>query len=54
MSSTTIESLIEDVQRAFDEPPEHIETGLDVDDAALLQLRKACRLLAGSDHLLDD
>ena len=52
MSSSTIESL-EDVQRAFDEPPEHIETGLDVDDAALLQLRKACRLLAGSDHLLD-
>jgi len=53
MSSTTIESLIDDVQRAFDEPPEHIETGLDVEDAALLQLRKACRLLAGSDHLLD-
>lgn len=53
MSSTRIESLIEEVQRAFDEPPEHIETGLDVDDAALLQLRKACRLLAGSDHLLD-
>ena len=53
MSSTTIESLIDDVQRAFDEPPEHIETGLDVDDAALLQLRKACRLLAGSDHLFD-
>ena len=53
MSSTTIESLIEDVQRAFDEPPEHVETGLDVDDAALLQLRKACRLLAGSDQLLD-
>lgn len=53
MSSTTIASLIDDAQRAFDESPERIETGLDVDDAALLQLRKACRLLAGSDHLLD-
>lgn len=53
MSSTRIESLIDDVQRAFDEPPAHIETGLDVDDAALLQLRKACRLLAGADYLLD-
>ena len=48
MSSTRIESLVDEVQRAFDEPPEQIEAGLDVDDAALLQLRKACRLLAGS------
>lgn len=53
MSSTKIESLVEEVQRAFDESPEHIETGLDVDDAALLQLRKACRLLAGSEQLLE-
>lgn len=53
MSSTRIKSLVDDVQRAFDEPPEHVEEGLDVDDAALLQLRKACRLLAGSEHLLD-
>lgn len=53
MSSTEIESLIEAVQRAFDEPPETVEAGLDVDDAALLQLRKACRLLSGSEHLLD-
>jgi hypothetical protein len=53
MSSTRIESLVDEVQRAFDEPPEHLETGLDVDDAALLQLRKACRLLAGSEQLLE-
>ena len=53
MSSTGIESLVDEVQQAFDEPPEHIETGLDVDDAALLQLRKACRLLAGSSQLLE-
>lgn len=53
MSSSTIESLIDDVQRAFDEPPSDIEEGLEVEDAALLQLRKACRLLAGADQLLD-
>lgn len=53
MSSTRIESLLEDVQRAFDEAPARVEDGLEVDDAALLQLRKACRLLAGADRLLD-
>lgn len=53
MSSTRIESLIDEVQRAFDDPPGHVETGLDVEDAALLQLRKACRLLTGSDRLVD-
>jgi hypothetical protein len=51
MSSTRIEQLIDDVQAAFDRPPAEIEPGLDVDDAALLQLRKACRLLAGAASL---
>jgi hypothetical protein len=53
MSSTRIEQLIDDVQAAFDRHPTDIETGLDVDDAALLQLRKACRLLAGAEELRD-
>lgn len=48
MSSTHIEQLIDTVQAAFDRRPTDIEAGLDVDDAALLQLRKACRLLAGA------
>lgn len=48
MSSTRIEQRIEDVQAAFDRRPTEIEHGLDVEDAALLQLRKACRLLAGA------
>ncbi|ERJ07608.1 hypothetical protein HLRTI_000361 [Halorhabdus tiamatea SARL4B] len=47
MSSTRIEQLIDDVQAAFDRPPREIEQDLDVEDAALLQLRKACRLLLG-------
>lgn len=53
MSSTRIEQLIENVQAAFDRRPTDIEPGLDVDDAALLQLRKACRLLAGAEALRD-
>lgn len=54
MSSTRIEQYIDDVQAAFDRHPADVETGLDVDDAALLQLRKACRLLAGAASLRDD
>lgn len=50
MSSTRIEALVDAVQAAFDRPPTELEPGLDVDDAALLQLRKACRLLAGLHH----
>lgn len=53
MSSTRVGQLIDDVQAAFDERPDEIESGLDVVDAALLQLRKACRLLAGADTLND-
>lgn len=48
MSSTRIEELLREAQAAFDHRPTEIETGLDVDDAALLQLRKACRLLVGA------
>lgn len=51
MSSTQIEHLINDVQAAFDQRPTEIEFGLDVEDAALLQLRKACRLLTGAEAL---
>ena len=51
MSSTRIEQLLDDAQAAFDRRPTDIETGLDVSDAALLQLRKACRLLAGAEAL---
>jgi hypothetical protein len=51
MSSTKINQYIEDVQAAFDRRPTEIETGLDIEDAALLQLRKGCRLLAGADSL---
>lgn len=53
MSSTQIEQLIDDVQAAFDCRPTDTEPALDVADGALLQLRKACRLLAGAKSLRD-
>lgn len=53
MSSRRIEQLLADAQAAFDRPPTDIESGLDVDDPARLQLRKACRLLAGADRLYE-
>lgn len=53
MSSTRIAELIEEAQAAFDRPPARLESGLDVDDAALLQLRKACRLLEGGEALFE-
>lgn len=53
MSSTRIEQRINDVQAAFDRRPTEIEPGLDVANPALLQLRKACQLLAGAESLRD-
>ncbi|SDN46707.1 hypothetical protein SAMN05192554_1443 [Haloarchaeobius iranensis] len=53
MSSTEIEQLIADAQAAFDHRPTQIESGLETGDGALLQLRKACRLLAGAAALRD-
>jgi hypothetical protein len=53
MSSAAIERLIDEAQAAFDRRPTEIEAGLAVEDAALLQLRKGCRLLAGAETLHD-
>lgn len=54
MSSARIDQLVEEVQAAFDRRPVDVEPGLDIDDAALLQLRKACRLLTGAATLQDE
>lgn len=53
MEHSQIEGLLDQVRTLFDERPETVETGLDVDNADLLQLRKACRLLAAANHLGD-
>lgn len=42
---TLVEDALADAQRAFEQEPGNKESGLDTDDDALLQLRKACRLL---------
>lgn len=52
MSSNRIETLVDEVQAAFDRRPDEIEEGLDTNSADILQLRKSCRLLAGADVLL--
>lgn len=40
-------------ERTFEESPVTIEEGLDVDDPELIQLRRACRLLAAGSTLLE-
>ena len=40
-------------ERTFEASPVTIEDGLDVDEAELVQLRRACRLLAAGSYLLD-
>ncbi|RDZ63842.1 hypothetical protein C5B90_12030 [Haloferax sp. Atlit-12N] len=52
MSSSRIETLVDEVQAAFDYRPENIEEGLETSEADVLQLRKSCRLLAGAGTLL--
>lgn len=54
MSSSRIDKLLDEALAAFDRKPEDIEAGLDVDSAELLQLRKACRLLASAEELLEE
>lgn len=53
MSSNRIKTLTEEVQAAFDRRPDEIETGLETNEADVLQLRKSCRLLAGAETLLE-
>lgn len=40
-------------ERTFEESPVTIEDGLDVGDPELVQLRRACRLLAAGSYLLE-
>lgn len=51
MDNSHIEDKLDDVQDLFDEKPREVETGLEVDSAEKLQLRKACRLLEAGRHL---
>jgi hypothetical protein len=53
MQESRIDDLIDDAERLFERPSETIEEGLDVDDPALLQVRKACRLLTAAKFLVE-
>ncbi len=54
LDSDDIEPLLSDAERAFRRGGQVTEDGLDVSDAGLVQLRKACRSLAGGRLLLKD
>lgn len=49
-----IEPLLTDAEEAFRRSGQRREEGLDVSDAGLVQLRKACRSLLGAEQLLTD
>ncbi|MUV57004.1 hypothetical protein SAMN04487947_4208 [Halogeometricum rufum] len=53
MSSNRIETLVDEVQAAFDRRPDEVEDGLETNEADVLQLRKSCRMLAGAEALLE-
>ena len=54
MDDSHIEDKLDEVQNLFNRRPEEVETGLDVDDPGMLQLRKACRLLEAARHLIEE
>lgn len=49
-----VEPELSDAETAFRHGGQEAEAGLDVVDAGLVQLRKACRSLSGADQLLAD
>lgn len=53
MVTDDIRTELDAAERAFETTPDVIEEGLDVDDPELVQLRRACRLLAAGSLLLE-
>ena len=54
MKNSDVVEALNRAERSFERSPENIEEGLDVEEAELVQLRRACRLLAAASRLLDD
>lgn len=54
MESNELESLLERTERIFEREARDVEDHLDVSSAALLQLRKACRLLQAGERLHEE
>jgi len=53
MQNSDVVGALEAAEQSFEHTPKTIEEGLDVDDGELVQLRRACRLLAAASLLLD-
>lgn len=51
MDRSEIENLLDEAGNSFERPGANFEEGLDVDESALLQLRKACRLIDAAEFL---
>lgn len=51
MDDSDVDDTLDEVLREFRGPTRNPETGLDVDDAVLLQLRKSCRLIDAVESL---
>jgi len=54
MENSTVVDALAAAERSFERSPETVEDGLDVDEPELVQLRRACRLLAAGSLLLDE
>lgn len=54
MESSDVGDALDTAERSFEQSPENVEAGLDVEEAELVQLRRACRLLAAASRLLSD
>ncbi len=53
MENSHVAELLDDALTLFERPRGTVEAGLNVDEAALLQLRKACRLIEAATFLRD-
>jgi HEPN domain-containing protein len=52
MDDSYVDESLTAAEQAFRDPRDHtVEAGLDIDDAATIQLRKACRLLTAAQAL---
>jgi hypothetical protein len=54
MENSEVESLLSEAEESFENEPIDTETGLEVDEPDLLQLKKACRLLKAAEHLKEE
>lgn len=54
MENSDVGDALDAAERSFEQSPENIEAGLNVEEAELVQLRRACRLLAAASRLLND